>query len=108
VAGRRAWLYVSEATVVTLETNYRSTQSILDVTNRIIDLTPKPHAKELRSVKGSDPDRDFVLRWRRSACPNLLSADSISSDQEATYALIQLRTSDEVPTRTGRAATSIS
>ena len=51
----RAWWYVSEATVVTLETNYRSIQSILDVTNRIIDLTPKPHAKELRSVKGTRP-----------------------------------------------------
>ena len=55
VVGRRACRYVSETTVVTLETNYRSTQSILDVTNRIIDLTPKPHAKELRSVKGTRP-----------------------------------------------------
>jgi ATP-dependent DNA helicase UvrD/PcrA len=41
------------ATVVTLETNYRSTQPILDVTNRIIGLSPKRHAKELRSVKGN-------------------------------------------------------
>jgi DNA helicase II / ATP-dependent DNA helicase PcrA len=43
------------ATVVTLETNYRSTQPILDVTNRIIGLSPKRHAKELRSVKGNGP-----------------------------------------------------
>jgi DNA helicase-2/ATP-dependent DNA helicase PcrA len=42
-------------TVVTLETNYRSTQPILDVTNRIIGLSPKRHAKELRSVKGYGP-----------------------------------------------------
>jgi Superfamily I DNA and RNA helicases len=41
--------------VVTLETNYRSTQPILDVTNRIIGLSPKRHAKELRSVKGNGP-----------------------------------------------------
>ena len=44
-----------EATVVTLGTNYRSTQPILDVTNRIIALSPKRHAKELRSVKGNGP-----------------------------------------------------
>ena len=43
------------ATVVTLETNYRSTQPILDATNRIIGLSPKRHAKELRSVKGNGP-----------------------------------------------------
>ena len=46
-----------EATVVTLETNYRFTQPILDVTNRIIGLSPKRHAKELRSVKGNGPSR---------------------------------------------------
>ena len=44
-----------DATVVTLETNYRSTQPILDATNRIIGLSPKRHAKELRSVKGDGP-----------------------------------------------------
>ena len=43
------------ATVVTLETNYRSTQPILDVTNRVIGLSPKRHAKELRSLKGNGP-----------------------------------------------------
>ena len=42
------------------------------------------------------PDRDFVLRWRRAARPDLLSAAWISSDPEATYALIQLRAPDEV------------
>ena len=42
------------ATVVTLETNYRATHAILDATNRIIGLSPKRHAKELRSVKGND------------------------------------------------------
>ncbi|MFZ0712373.1 MAG: ATP-dependent helicase, partial [Terrimicrobiaceae bacterium] len=41
------------ATVVTLETNYRSTRPILDATNRIIGLSRKRHAKELRSAKGS-------------------------------------------------------
>ena len=43
------------ATIVTLETNYRSTQPILDATNRIIGLSPKRHAKELRSGKGDGP-----------------------------------------------------
>ena len=43
------------ATIVTLETNYRSTQPILDATNRIIGLSPKRHAKELRSVKADGP-----------------------------------------------------
>jgi Ca-activated chloride channel family protein len=43
------------------------------------------------------PDRDFVLRWGRADRPDLLSAAWISSDQEATYALIQLRAPDEVP-----------
>ena len=43
------------ATVVTLEINYRSTQPILDATNRIIGLSPKRHAKELRSMKGNGP-----------------------------------------------------
>ena len=55
MAGRRAWRYVSEATVVTLEANSRSTQSILDATNRIIDLTPQAPCEELRSVKGTRP-----------------------------------------------------
>ena len=49
-----------EATVVTLETNYRSTQPILDVTNRIIGLSPKRHVKELRSVKGNGPEPALV------------------------------------------------
>ena len=43
------------------------------------------------------PDRDFVLRWRRAARPDLSSAAWISSDQEADYALVQLRAPDEVP-----------
>lgn len=43
------------ATVVTLETNYRSTQPILDATNRIIGHANNRHAKELRSVKGPGP-----------------------------------------------------
>ena len=42
-------------TVIALETNYRSTQPILDATNRIIGLSPRRHAKELRSVKGEGP-----------------------------------------------------
>ena len=44
-----------DATVVTLQTNYRSTQPILEAANRIIGLSPKRHAKELRSVKGHGP-----------------------------------------------------
>lgn len=44
------------------------------------------------------PDRDFVLRWRRAAYPSPLATAWISSDQEAKYALIQLRASNEVPT----------
>ena len=51
---------ISQATVVTLETNYRSTQPILDVTNRIIGLSPKRHPKELRSVKGNRPKPTLI------------------------------------------------
>jgi Ca-activated chloride channel family protein len=46
------------------------------------------------------PDRDFVLRWRRAALSDLLPVAWISSDQEETYALIQLRAPDDVPTET--------
>jgi Ca-activated chloride channel family protein len=44
------------------------------------------------------PDRDFVLRWRRASRPDLQSAAWISSDRDETYALIQLRAPDDVPT----------
>jgi Ca-activated chloride channel family protein len=46
------------------------------------------------------PDRDFVLRWRRAARPDLLPVAWISSDQEETYALIQLRAPDDVTATT--------
>ena len=59
---------------------------------------PKDNAFEIfLPVNAAVPDRDFVLRWRRAARPNLLSAAWISSDQEAKYALVQLRAPDEVP-----------
>ena len=48
-------------------------------------------------ANASAPDRDFVLRWRRAARPDLLSAAWISADQEATYALAQLGAPNEVP-----------
>jgi Ca-activated chloride channel homolog len=44
------------------------------------------------------PDRDFVLRWRHASRPDLQSTAWISSDQEETYALIQLGAPDDVPT----------
>jgi len=44
------------------------------------------------------PDRDFVLRWRRASRPDLQSLAWISSDREETYALIQLRAPEDVPT----------
>jgi len=44
------------------------------------------------------PDRDFVLRWRRTSSPDLQPTAWISSDGEETYALIQLRAPDNVPT----------
>jgi DNA helicase II / ATP-dependent DNA helicase PcrA len=47
-------------TVVTLETNYRSTQQILDASNRVIGLSRKRHAKELRSVKRNGPKPTLV------------------------------------------------
>ena len=46
------------------------------------------------------PDRDFVLRWRHAARPDLLPVAWISSDQEETYALIQLRAPDDVAATT--------
>jgi Ca-activated chloride channel homolog len=48
--------------------------------------------------RGAVPDRDFVLRWRRTIRPNLLPIAWVSSDQENTYALIQLRAPDDAPT----------
>jgi Ca-activated chloride channel family protein len=44
------------------------------------------------------PDRDFVLRWRRTSRPDLQSIAWISSDREETYALIQLSAPDNLPT----------
>jgi len=44
------------------------------------------------------PDRDFVLRWRRTLRPDLQSIAWISSDGEETYALIQLSAPDKLPT----------
>jgi Ca-activated chloride channel homolog len=44
------------------------------------------------------PDRDFVLRWRRASGPDMQSIAWISSVREETYALIQLRAPDDVPT----------
>jgi Ca-activated chloride channel homolog len=48
-------------------------------------------------INAAVPDRDFVVRWRRASCPDLRSIAWISSDQEETYALIQLRAPDDVP-----------
>jgi Ca-activated chloride channel family protein len=49
-------------------------------------------------VNAAVPDRDFVLRWRRASSPDLQSIAWISSDGEESYALIQLRAPDDVPT----------
>ena len=46
-------------------------------------------------MNASVPDRDFVLRWRHAARPDLLPVAWISSDQKETYALIQLRAPDD-------------
>jgi Ca-activated chloride channel family protein len=48
-------------------------------------------------INATVPDRDFVLRWRRASRPDLQSIAWISSDEEETYALIQLRAPDDVP-----------
>jgi hypothetical protein len=49
-------------------------------------------------INAAIPDRDFVLRWRRAARPDLQSTAWVSSDGEETYALIQLMAPDNVPT----------
>jgi Ca-activated chloride channel family protein len=51
-------------------------------------------------ISAAVPDRDFVLRWRRAARPDLLPVAWISSDQEETYALIQLRAPNDVAEET--------
>ena len=48
-------------------------------------------------INAAVPDRDFVVRWRRASSPDLQSIAWISSDEEETYALIQLRAPDDVP-----------
>jgi superfamily I DNA/RNA helicase len=68
-----------EATVVTLETNYRSTQPILDVTNRIIGLSPKRHAKELRSAR----------HWLRQIAVGGFSPTCFSGDIGRVQALLR-------------------
>jgi Ca-activated chloride channel homolog len=49
-------------------------------------------------INAAVPDRDFVLRWRRVSRSDLQSSAWMSSDREETYALIQLKAPDDVPT----------
>jgi len=46
------------------------------------------------------PERDFVLQWRRASRPDLLPVAWISSQEDETYALIQLSAPNEVPGET--------
>ncbi len=44
-----------QARIIRLEENYRSTQPILDLANRVIGFNRHRHAKQLRSARGSGP-----------------------------------------------------
>ena len=43
------------AEIITLETNYRSTQQILDLTNKVIEKAKEKYSKNLKAFKGKGP-----------------------------------------------------
>jgi len=78
--------FPSPAHVVTLESNYRSTQPILDAANAVIGLAAERFAKELRSVRASGA-RPQLVAVRDEADQACCVAERVLAHREAGLAL---------------------
>ena len=78
--------FTPPARVVTLARNYRSTQSILDATNAIIELAPERFTKDLWSERRSD-ERPRLVTVADEAEQARYIADQVLERREAAIAL---------------------
>ena len=78
--------FAKPARVVTLERNYRSTQSILDASNAVIGLAAERFTKNLRTDRALG-DRPEIVAVRDEADQARYVADSVLEDHESGIAL---------------------